>query len=720
MNGEEIVITHDNITSQIFTGRIFRNNILTIFMIAALFGCAGNQKRDKIASNPTQNSINESGKYLLLKEDVPEGAGASTSKKSVVEYITGTGEFINTRKRSLPQVSKENDGTIDLNFLDTDVRMVVDAVLTDMLSQEYILDPAVKGRITLQSNRSLGKTEVLMALEESLRLINVAMVLSGEVYHVMPLRDAPRKITAIRRPAPASANLPGFGVQAISLKYVTPTEMSKILQPFAAQGALLTVDNSRNLMLLAGTAKELATLQDLIHTFDVDWLHGMTFALFALENVEAKTIQGELSKIFDDASTPIKGMVKFIPMSRLNSLLAISHSREYLNQVEDWIKRLDRGGQSEGRKIYVFHVQNGKAETMASSLSQIFGGGTGSNISGSGGNGNLSNGAQNSSTASQSNFNRPNNNRQNGGAMSLQQLKIVPNVDDNSLLIFATPEEYGVISSALKQMDIPPRQVLIEATLAEVTLNDNLKYGVNWFLESGTNSFTFSSANAGSISPSFPGFSYVYTGSNKNAVLNALSSVTDVNVVSSPKLMVLNNQTATLQVGDQVPVAVQSAQATGGQNAPLVNTIEFRDTGVILTITPHINKGGLVLLEVAQEVSEVSETKSSGIDSPTIQTRKIETMIAAQNGETIALGGLIRETSSFGRSGVPFLKDIPLLGMAFSTSSEVTRRTELIILLTPRVITNAYETREAIDSLKGEFKNLSPFPKSALELDDKK
>lgn len=678
-----------------------------------LFGCSADVGGEKKITDQPPRPIDETSKYMLLKEDVPEGSGASTSQSSVAEYINGTGKFINIKRRSLPPVTKETDGTIDLNFLDSDVRMVMDAVLTDMLSQHYILDPSVRGKITLQSNRSLGKTEVLVALEESLRLINVAMVKTGEIYHVMPLKDAPRKISSIRRPAPASVNLPGFGVQAISLTHITPSEMSKVLQPFAPQGAILSVDNARNLMLLAGTAKELATLQDLVHTFDVDWLKGMSFALFALENVEAKTLQGELLKIFDDASTPIKGMVKLIPMSRLNSLLAISHSPEYLQQVEGWIKRLDKGGQAEGRKIYVYHVQNGKAETIANSLSQIFGTGTGSNASGNMA-GDNRNGQSRNPQGRVSNL----NNRQSGNSLGRPQLKIVPNIDDNSLLIFATPEEYGVVFNAVKQMDYPARQVLIEATLAEVTLNKDLKYGINWFLESGSNSFTFSNSSSGSISPSFPGFSYFYSGTgSRNAVLNALSSVTDVKVISSPKLMVLNNQTATLQVGDQVPVAVQSAQSTGGENAPLVNTIEFRDTGVILNITPHINKGGLVILEVSQEVSEVAETKSSGIDSPTIQTRMIESTVAVQNGETIALGGLIRETSTVGSSGVPFLKDIPLLGKAFSTTTDVTRRTELIILITPRVITNAYETREAIDSLKGEFRNLKPFPTSVLKID---
>ena len=274
-------------------------------------------------------------------------------------------------------------------------------------------------------------------------------------------------------------------------------------------------------------------------------------------------------------------------------------------------------------------------------------------------------------------------------------------------MILATPEEYGVIQSALEQIDQSPVQVMIEATLAEVTLTNNLRYGVNWFLERGSNSYTFSSAEDGSVSPSLPGFSYLYTGSDSNsAVLNALSSITDVKVISSPKLMVLNNQTATLQVGDQVPVAVQSSQGTGDSNAPLVNTIQFRDTGVILDITPRINEGGLIILDINQEFSEVAETVSSGIDSPTIQQRRIASTIAVKNGESIALGGLIRETSTVSKSGLPVLMNIPVLGNVFSTSTDVARRTELIILITPRVLRDPRDSVLIVDSLMRDFRNL--------------
>ncbi|MFC7047851.1 type II secretion system secretin GspD [Emcibacter nanhaiensis] len=693
-----------------FPVQLLRSGCL-LGLVLLLNSCADQGQNEPPTLQQT-STAGESSPYILLKEEASDAGNVTQGKHSAAEYIYGTGEFMApARPGGLPSVTKSEDGTIDLNFLESDVRAVVDAVLSDMLSLHYVLDPAVKGKITLQSNRSLGKTEVLMALEEALRLVNVAMIKSEGVFHIIPLKDAPRRVTSIRRPVPPSVNLPGFGVQAVSLDYTTPSEMAKLLQSFAPQGSILSIDNSRNLLLLAGTAKELATLQELIRTFDVDWLQGMSFALFSLQQVDAKTVKEELSVIFNDAETPVSGMIKFIPMPRLNSLLAISHSKDYLRRAEEWIARLDTGGQTSGRQIYVYHVEHGKVEGIASALSQILGDTKGGETK-----------EELGTPAPAAGIRRPSfqpSPGESGSFFSEGRLKIVPNVDDNSLLILATPEEYGVIVKAIKQMDIVPRQVMIEATLAEVTLNDNLQYGVNWFLETGSNSFTFSDSSSGGVASSFPGFSYVYTGSNSNrAVLNAISSVTDVKVISSPKLMVLNNQTANLQIGDQVPVAKQSSQSSTDSNAPIVNTIEFRDTGVILNITPHINKGGLVLLDVSQEVSDVAETISSGIDSPTIQQRKIESSIAIQNGETVALGGLIRENITDSKSGLPLLKDIPLLGAAFSTNSTVTRRTELIVLITPRVLENSGDVRESLENLKQEFERLTPFPTSAFEIKD--
>ncbi len=295
-----------------------------------------------------------------------------------------------------------------------------------------------------------------------------------------------------------------------------------------------------------------------------------------------------------------------------------------------------------------------------------------------------------------------------GGGLQ-DDLRIVPNEENNSLLIFATGEEYRFLQEALTSLDVPARQVMIEAVFAEITLNDTLRYGLNWSFDTDEGTIAFSEADSGGIASDFPGFSALYTGSSDaRVVLNAIQSFTDVKVLSSPKILVLNNQTATLQIGDQVPIVTQQWQGTVTGDAPLINTVELRDTGVMLDVTPRINESGVVIIDVSQEVSDVVETVSSGIDSPTIQQRQIQTTVVVSEGNTIALGGLIRETASRGNSGVPLLKDIPGLGNLFRSNTRSDRRTELMVLLTPYVMRSAAETRATIRQFLDEFEGLAP------------
>ncbi len=253
----------------------------------------------------------------------------------------------------------------------------------------------------------------------------------------------------------------------------------------------------------------------------------------------------------------------------------------------------------------------------------------------------------------------------------------------------------------LEKLDTLPSQVMIEATIAEVTLNDDLEHGLTWFFENAESRFSFSDVASGAVGSSFPGFSYVFSEADSRVALNALASVTDVKVVSSPTLMVLDNKTARLQVGDQVPVVTQSAVSTIDPDAPIVNAVSFRDTGVILDITPRVSDNGVVVLDITQEVSSVIETTTSGIDSPTIQQRRIETSVAVHDGESLALGGLIEDSRNVTSTGVPFLSEIPLLGEAFKSKSRKAGRTELLVLITPRVVRDRNEARLVTE----EFRN---------------
>jgi general secretion pathway protein D len=649
----------------------------------------------------------------------------------------GTGTLIGTPAAQPPSGPRPNakDG-IQLSFTDVDINQVVASVLGEALGLNYSVDPSVKGTMSLRSSRALSAEELLPALEAALRVQDLALVQVNGTYHVVPVKDAPRRVTSIN--LPTDRTQAGFSIQIVPLQFTSPAEMEKILQPFAPPGGVMKVDEARNLLLLAGSSQELNTMLDVVKTFDVDWLAGMSYGFFNLNYVDAKTAVTELSEIFADPKSPLAGVVRLVPVTRLNTILVITPQPKYLQAVEAWIKRLDVGGTSAGRRIYVYDVQNGRAEDLAKSLNKIlslptadedqptpghsaFSMNSGSSV-GSSFNSGVSSGLASGFNSSANPGGGPNatNNLyppllgSSAGQLGLSQntakqgdLRIVANNDSNSLLVLATPAEFSVIEAALLRLDAPSRQVLIEASLAEVTLNDELRYGVQWNYNGKKGPITLSDSATGAISQSFPGLSYLFTGStNISAVLNALETVTTVRVISSPKLVTLNNHEAQLQVGDEVPIATQSAVSVVNPDAPIVNSVQMQDTGVILSVTPRVNKNGLVEMDITQEVSNSVPTTTSGIDSPTIQQRKLSTTVVVKNGDTIALGGLITESKSKTKSGVPYLQKIPFLGALFRDTDNQTMRTELILLITPRVIRDDNEFQNVMDDLRNEFKSL--------------
>lgn len=626
--------------------------------------------------------------------------------------VEGTGVLVGAPATRAAAAASGGEG-YQLNFIDTDIASVAASVLGEALGLPYSVDPQVKGTVTLQATRALSKDEVLPALEAALNVQGVAIVEVDGTYQVVPGKEAPRRVAGLR--GAGSTSGAGFAIQIVPLKYIGVADMEQVLRPLAPDGGIVRVDESRNLLLIAGSSRELAAMRDVIATFDVDWLAGMSFGLFPVEFVDAQTLAGELEKVFSGARSPIASMVRLIPLTRLNSLMVVTQQSGYLKEVEAWIKRLDMGVSTPGRRIYVYDVQNGKADELANSLSKILSISTGdtsssyqeSPIPSSSNSFGASTGGR-SATAAPARQNDSVSVSVSGGVGETPGgLKIVPNTESNSLLIFATPAEFLVIEGAMKRLDVVPIQVLIEASLAEVTLTDDLRYGLQWSYQSGDGPVVLSEASNGSIAQKFPGFSYLFTGRQDiRAVLNAIETLTNVNVISSPKLLVLNNREAQLQIGDQVPIAVQSAVSTAGETPPIVNSVQLRDTGVILRITPRVNKSGLVLLDVSQEVSDVIPTTSSGIDSPTIQQRRLASTVAVRDGETIALGGLIRDSRTRTRGGVPYLRKIPLLGDLFGSTGKNSSRTELIVLITPRVVRSQQESDAMMDELREQFRGL--------------
>jgi len=662
-------------------------------------------------------------------------------------------------------------GGYQINFNNADLAQVVQGVLGDLLHQPYTLDPRVTGTVTLSTQGPISPNDLLAMLETVLRASGAALVQDGRAgYRILPLGEAVAGRTVLQlgtdpKPLPA-----GYGITIIPLRNVSAETIGPLIAP-ATNPELVRVDPTRNLVLISGTSADRAALGATVESFDVDWLRGMSSGIFPLHQATPEAVIRELSSVFGGAPDrgPLKGLINFMPVERLNAVLVVTSRVDKLNEAGRWIKRLDQGDSDEER-VYVYMVQNGTAANMARVLGQAFGKvdqngsspfddeqgsttapGLGLTDSTSGGAGQQS--SPGGSTASQPGSTAQAGAGQPGGSQSqfapidfnaqskegdasilglagtqagkaavfkldkLGEVRVVPDKDKNALLIRARPAAFRMIETALRAIDASPLQVVIEATIAEVTLNDKLQYGVQYYLESGNFSggFTTGTPPAGSVNAPQPtaggGLNLVVAGANSRVIINALSSITDVRVISAPTLSVLNNQTARLQVGDQVPVRTQQSQSTDNPDSPVISNIEYKDTGVILKVTPRINSNGDVSMDVQQEVSNiVPDASSSATDAlaPTISTRRIGSIVSVANGQTVALGGLIQENQTNGRSGVPVLQDIPLLGNLFSSTNNSRVRTELMVFITPRVIRNAADAAAITEELRSRMQALRP------------
>ncbi|WP_225206582.1 type II secretion system secretin GspD [Novosphingobium huizhouense] len=609
-------------------------------------------------------------------------------------------------------------GNIEFNIPSADVRTLARIVLGDTLGIPYSVSVDGDVDVGLSTPGPVNRTQLLELFEASLKKANLAMVWQGSGYRIMTVAQASAEGTSF---------LPdrGFGTETIVLQFANAAELRKLMDS-VVPGAVQQVDEGRNALVLAGTAAQRKAAHEIIAQFDVNWLRSMSFALYVPQRTDSRLIVPELERLINAPDAPTRGMVRLIGMDKLNGVIAISAQRQYLEDVRRWVEVLDREGTNNEPRLFVYRVQNGRAKDLVKTLNSTFGfGGGGSGDSdgsdvqgGDGVNRTQSRGDGIDAPAPGQNVTGPRRPvglaGNDGGSGNPSQLRVRVSSDDinNAVVIYGSNHDYSIVEDALRRLDVAPMQVMIEAAITEVGLNDDLRYGVQWNFQAGDSNFALTKSTD-SVDPTriVPGFSYFYSNNNDiSATLNALESRTNVRVVSAPKLLVLNNQTAALQVGDQVPVQTQSSQSTIGSNAPVVNAIEYRDTGVILKITPRVNASGSVLLDVAQEVSDVNSTKTSDIDSPTISTRKISTTVAVQDGQVIALGGLFRNSQSFDKSGLPILSRIPVLGsLLFGSTSNTQRRTELIVLIKPHVLRSPDDLSAITEEMRAKISTLEPF-----------
>lgn len=604
---------------------------------------------------------------------------------------------------------------VSINFEEAPLSDVVHSILGDTLGLDYIVEHPVQGQITLRTRSPIPRDQ-LLPIMESLLLNNGALLVRGPDDRFFISRAGAQNVM-VPRFENAGSKVAGFTNIIVPLQHISATEMAQILSPVAPESAFVRVDRKRNLLILAGTQLQLEGWLDIVATFDIDQLAGTSVGVFPVTKGEVKDVHKEIMhilKVTDEKdAVGISTMVSVLPVERLNSLLVVSPRSEYVEKVGGWIDELDTIEVSTSEStLHVYKVENGNAENLASLLGSIYGG------SGKGGKTPSSEVAPGLQSQSGGGANGGMPSPSAGASRGTSQftigesVKVVSDTYNNSLLVYASAYEYSKIEKILKKLDVTATQVLIEASIVEVTLTDDLQYGLEWTFQNGIGSDYFGAgalnlSGGSSIGPLAPGFAYTVTnqaGAVK-AVLNTLAEKSLVNVISTPSVLVLDNHTAAINVGDQQPIQSRLSVTDGGVAQ---TSIEYKDTGVKLEVTPSVNDGGLVTLEVVQSVTDVGPVDTATQQRSFLE-RSVSSKVAIRDGDSVVLGGLIRDNATTGKSGVPLLMDIPVLGALFSTTTDVNSRTELLIFITPRVLESDQDLNSITQEMRSRMKGLKDF-----------
>jgi general secretion pathway protein D len=674
------------------------------------------------------------------------------------------------RMASLEPVAIKGDG-VEINFEGADVSSVAKTLLGDVLHLNFVVDPKVQGTVTLASVGPIPRKDVLPTLESALRMQNAAIVHDGKLVKIVPLPDAPGH-------SPVSAGLgePGFGISVVPLRYISAATIAKTAENMLTRQGAIRVDQARNLLLIAGTTAEREAALDMVSTFDVEWLRNQSVGVYPLKSTSPETMIEELERVFETGDGGAgQGVVRFQPISRMNAVMVVTKNPNLLKQTTQWVERLDRSDNS-GTAVRSYRLKYGNAMQIVKVLNGIFA----SNRSGSDGGDtrtsptapgtttaqsrldSLDRGVQNASTTSTNGSangqsgsgafgsasragaplsaafdtfsNRKNSDAdtpgEGSGQGAFRNVRITADTANNAVVIYANQEDYRIIERAVRDFDRPRLQVAIEATVAEVTLTNELAYGVQYFLTSkdvggATNKgsvglFTAATAAAQSAAQATvlnqvaPGFNLLLgSQSQPRVILNALSTITSVKVLSSPSIVALDNQPALLQVGNEIPITTSSATILSNSNTPTVNTIEMRNTGVILKVLPHVNSNGTIELEVDQEISAVVNPDQQTL-TPTISERRVHSTVAVTSGQTVLLGGLISENDQKTKSGIPGVSEIKFLGDLLGNTSGTKTRSEIIIFIRPQLIRNNIDARAVTAEFRDKLRTLNGSARSVI------
>jgi general secretion pathway protein D len=585
------------------------------------------------------------------------------------------------------------------------------------LKLNYVVDPRVKGIVTVHTYGELKKEDLLPVLESVLRVNNAALVKTGNFYQIVPIAGARQMPLPLRKPGEEpSAVEEGKVIQIVPMRFMSAADMVKVLEPYVSEGGHIAFHAQANILLITETTSNLKKLMELVNLFDSDVFQNKRVQLYPIRHSRPHELIPDLEKVFSAYSSGRDSAVRFIGIERLNALLAISANPSSLLEVEKWLAKLDQPLEAQGIRNFVYRVENSDAKKLEPVLLRIYGrqfGGGAATIQ--------------PSVTSIPPSTTPSASTSGGGQASRDSadpasgiiqgdVKIVADEMNNALIVRCTPQDYEVVKETIKLLDVVPRQVLIDVKIFEVTLTGNLSMGVSAFLQRRaeaskitTASFSASAVASGPAGLNIATFANIGMTRELVAFLNAQETRSRSRVLSAPSVIASDNIEAHIQVGQEVPILTAQGVVPGGTGGGslFTNSVQNRSTGIILSVTPRINPSGWVTLKVNQEVSSPGPPPlGSSIESPSINIRSVGTQITVKDGETIAIGGIISETKGVTKNRVPFLGDIPGVGLLFGNSSYNTDRTELIALITPKLIEDIDQAHDVTEELKSQLKSL--------------
>ena len=606
-----------------------------------------------------------------------------------------------------PSGPSGSDTRFRFNCVDCDLLEFVRNIANE-LKLNYIVDPKVQGVVNILTYGEMRRSDLLSLLETVLEINGAAIVKTGPVHRILPSPNARQLPLSIRR-GPAAADSPAESsrvLQIVPVNFVPASDMAELLTPFLSNGADITYHRAASFLVVTETPSNIGKLLELVRIFDADVFGGKRVRVYALENTRATNLALELEVIFAGYANVEESPIRFIPIPRLNSVLAVSPNAGGFEEVDRWISRLDQAGQNQEIRNYFVKIQNGDAVAIAGLLLKIYGAGKREE-------------AFLPSESTQA------GNLQPGGAEPLArseeivqgEIKIVAGELNNALIVQCSPQDYEIIEETVRELDRVPRQVLINVKIYEVVLDEDLSMGISAFLQErakpvipGPSAATAGYGNAAGGSGALNLATRVLTGDTRELVafLNAQETRSRSRVLSAPTVIASDNIAANIQVGSSIPILTSQGVVPGGTGGSSLfsNTIRNRNTGVILNVTPRINAGGWVTLAVQQEVSSPGAPPAAGIQSPSINIRSVETQVTIKNGQTIAIGGIISESNGLSRNGLPVLSRIPGLGLLFGHTSRKKVRTELIALITPHVIEDIEQAADLTEELKSSLEEL--------------